>query len=108
MSHNHPVAMPYPINGAPNSYNSERNGMYVAMNEWVPDPRAANGIRLYNDDGAGNIVVGVVPGRTGIERSSCHDVHNGPRVKGKLLVTGLLGGSERGPGGYICNQCHAK
>ncbi len=108
MSHNHPVAMPYPINGAPNTYNSVRNGAYVAMNEWVADPMAANGIRLYNDDGAGNIVVGVVPGRTGIECSSCHDVHNGPRVKGKLLVTGLLGGSDRGAGGYICNQCHAK
>ena len=87
--------MPYPINGAPNTYNSVRNGAYVAMNEWVADPMAANGIRLYNDDGAGNIVVGVVPGRTGIECSSCHDVHNGPRVKGKLLVTGLLGGSDR-------------
>jgi hypothetical protein len=108
MSHNHPVAMPYPINGAPNTYNFVRNGANIEMNKWVPDPMAANGVRLFNDDGAGNIAEGVVPGRTGIECSSCHDVHNGPRVKDQLLVTGLLGGRGLGAGGYICNECHVK
>jgi hypothetical protein len=102
----HPVAMPYPINGAQSTYNSVRSGVLVTMSDWVPDPMAINGIRLFNDDGTGNILVGVAAGRTGIECSSCHDVHNGPRVKDQQLVTGLLSGNDRGPGGYICVQCH--
>jgi len=108
LSETHPVAMPYPINGAPSSYNSVRSGAYIALAEWVADPMASNGIRLFNDDGTGNIIVGVAAGRTGIECSSCHDVHNGPRVKDQQLLTGMLGGNDRGPGGYICAQCHLK
>jgi hypothetical protein len=108
ISHTHPVAMPYPINGARNTYNSVRNGMQIETTEWVGDPMATNDIRLFNDDGSGNIVVGVVAGRTGVECSSCHDVHNSSRVKDQKLVTGLLGGRDRGAGGYICNQCHLK
>ncbi len=106
MSHTHPVAMPYPIDGAPSTYNFVRNGMHVTWLDWVGDPMAANGIRLFSDDGTGNILVGVSPGRTGIECSSCHDVHNGPRVKDQLLLTGRLSGTDRGAGGYICTQCH--
>jgi len=108
ISHTHPVATPYPINGSPNTYNFVRNGMHIATTEWVANPMASNGIRLFNDDGSGNIVVGVVAGRTGIECSSCHDVHNGSRVKDQKLVTGLLSGKDRFPGGYLCLQCHVK
>jgi nitrate reductase cytochrome c-type subunit len=108
LSETHPVAMPYPINGSPGSYNYVRSGLYLAPTEWVADPMATNGIRLFNDDGTGNIVVGVAAGRTGIECSSCHDVHNGSRAKDVLLLTGMLAGSDRSPGGYICTQCHLK
>ena len=50
---------------------------------------ATNKITLYNDDGAGNIVAGVLAGKSGMECSSCHDVHNGARTKDQLLLTGL-------------------
>jgi hypothetical protein len=108
LSETHPIAMPYPINGAPSTYNYVRSGAYLAPTEWVADPMAANGIRLFNDDGTGNIVTGVAAGRTGIECSSCHDVHNGSRAKDQMFVAGLLGGSDSRPGGYICAQCHLK
>jgi len=108
MSKSHPVAMPYPVNGVSNMYNFVSNGAQIAPSEWVADPMATNGIRMFNDDGAGNIVAGTVAGKSGIECSSCHDVHNGARTKDQLLLTGLLTGSSRAPGGYICAQCHLK
>ncbi|HET9577725.1 MAG TPA: cytochrome c3 family protein, partial [Usitatibacter sp.] len=67
-----------------------------------------NKIRLFTDDGGGNITAGVLAGRTGIECTSCHDVHNGARVKDAMLLTGKLAGADRSPGGYICTQCHLK
>jgi hypothetical protein len=39
---------------------------------------------------------------------SCHDVHNGARTKEQLLLPGLMSGSNRALGGYICTQCHLK
>lgn len=107
MSGTHPVAMPYPLNGAPNLYNSVTTGANTETSEFVPDP-TVNGIRLFNDDGAGNIVAGTVGGRTGMECTSCHDVHNGKRAVGTILLTGQLQGSATGKGGYICNECHIK
>jgi len=108
MNKTHPVAMPYPVNGATNFYNFTKNGTQIEPTEWVADPMATNKIKLYNDDGAGNMIVGVVPGKSGMECSSCHDVHNGARTKDALLLTGLMSGSNRAPGGYICTQCHLK
>jgi hypothetical protein len=108
ISKTHPVAMPYPYNGTSNTYNFVSNGARIEPTEWVADPMATNKIRLFNDDGAGNIVAGAVAGKSGIECSSCHDVHNGARVKDSLLLTGKLVGSDRSPGGYICTQCHLK
>ena len=108
MNKTHPVAMPYPVNGASNTYNFTKNGPAIEPTEWVADPMATNKIKLYNDDGAGNMIVGVVPGKSGMECSSCHDVHNGARTKDALLLTGLMSGSNRAPGGYICTQCHLK
>ena len=109
LSKTHPVAMPYPINGAANTYNFVANNVStIDPAEWVADPMVTNKIRLFNDDGAGNIVAGVVAGKSGIECTSCHDVHNGKRVKDVLLLTGQISGSDRSPGGYICTQCHLK
>ncbi len=108
LSKTHPIAMPYPLNGAPNTYNFVRNGTQIDRYAWVADPMATNNLPLYNDDGAGNILHGVVAGKTGIECSSCHDVHNGPGVTESLLLLGKLSGIDRGPGGYICTQCHLK
>jgi hypothetical protein len=94
LSETHPVALPYPVNGSPSTYNYVRSGLYLAPTEWVADPMATNGIRLFNDDAAGNIVVGVAAGRTGIECSSCHDVHNGPRAKDQMFA-GRSAGRQR-------------
>jgi nitrate reductase cytochrome c-type subunit len=108
MNKTHPVAMPYPVNGASNTYNFVKNGAAIETTEWVADPMATNKIKLYSDDGAGNMTAGVTPGKTGMECSSCHDVHNGARTKDVMLLTGQLSGASRAPGGYICNQCHLK
>ena len=109
LSKSHPVAMPYPVNGAQNTYNFVANNVStIEPKEWVADPMATNKIRLFNDDGAGNIAAGVVAGKSGMECTSCHDVHNGTRVKDQLLLTGMMSGSDRSPGGYICTQCHLK
>lgn len=108
MSKTHPVAMPYPLNGASNTYNFVANGANIAPTEWVADPMATNKIRLFNDDGTGAVIAGAVAGKSGIECTSCHDVHNGARVKDALLLTGKMSGADRSPGGYICTQCHLK
>ena len=92
MSKTHPVAMPYPLNGASNIYNFVANGPNIESTEWVADPMATNKIRLFKDDGTGNIIAGVDAGKTGIECTSCHDVHNGARVKDVMLLTGKLTG----------------
>jgi len=103
LSRNHPVAMPYPVNGVPSTYNFIRNGA-VREKEWVANPMAVSGIRLYRDDGSGNMSVGVAVGHSGVECSSCHDVHNGPSVKDQKLLRGQLSAGA----GYICAQCHVK
>lgn len=108
MAGSHPVAMPYPANGALSTYNGVTNGSTTALGEWVPDPMATNNIRLYNDNGAGVIKAGTVTGKTGIECGSCHDIHNGSSVKDDLLVRGTIAGSSSSAGGYICLQCHKK
>jgi len=105
MSGSHPVAMPYPLNGAPNIYNGKTTGSSIAFAEFEQDP-TAKGIRLFNDDGAGNITAGKVVGKTGMECTSCHDVHNGAAVKDQLLLRGKLAGGKSD--GYICTNCHNK
>ena len=107
MSGTHPVAMPYPINGASNTYNGTTNGV-MEVSEWVADPMGTNKIRLFTDDGTGKIHAGVTVGKTGMECSSCHDVHNGARAVDVMLLTGKLAGNVTAPGGYICQQCHQK
>jgi hypothetical protein len=104
----HPVAMPYPLNGLASTYNFTTNGSMINPGEWVADPSQTNNIRLFNDDGTGNVTAGSVAGKSGIECTSCHDVHNGSRVKDDFLLTGQISGSSKASGGYICQQCHNK
>ena len=79
--------------------------------EWISDP-TVNGIRIYTDDGAGHIsaakVGAAVPGQSGIECGSCHDVHNGKRTQDVFLLTGMITGNTGGSTGYICQKCHNK
>lgn len=106
MSGSHPVAFPYPFNNAPGAYNGTTTGDAAALPEFQADP-TLTGIRLFNDDGAGNIIAGKAAGRTGMECTSCHDVHNGSRTQDVMLLTGKLTGSTQ-TDGYICLQCHIK
>lgn len=100
-----PIAMPYPHDNEASSYNLMRNGD-IDPAAWVADP-GLEGIRLYNDDGAGNVRGGAVPRRTGIECSSCHDVHNRHGVRDVHLLTFRIQRTDRS-GGDICLLCHLK
>jgi nitrate reductase cytochrome c-type subunit len=106
MSGSHPVAFPYPFNNAPSAYNATTTGKGAVVEEFVADPTLA-GIRLFQDDGTGDIIAGTAAGRTGMECTSCHDVHNGKVVKDVMLLRGKLAGSDQASG-YICTQCHIK
>ncbi|HUH95681.1 MAG TPA: hypothetical protein VL742_21380 [Casimicrobiaceae bacterium] len=108
MEGTHPLAMPYPYMQARNTYNNTTTGSGYVPTDWVSDP-TANGIRLYNNpDGVGtNISAGVMPGFTGMECGSCHDVHNGSTVQDLYFVRGKLAGNSVG-NSYICAKCHAK
>ncbi len=75
----HPVAVPYPYGGVPNTYNGVTTGASVDTYKFVPDP-TINGVRLFHDNN-GKIQAGAQPLSTGIECSSCHDPHNGPSVQ---------------------------
>ncbi len=105
LSGNHPVAIPYPFNGAPNVYNGSTTGAQLATNDFVGDP-TANNIRLYSDVGGGAIVGKPTSGQTGIECSSCHDPHN-KAAKENFFLRGKLVGSSTADG-YLCLQCHQK
>ena len=105
LSGNHPVAIPYPLNGSANVYNGSTTGAQLATNDFVGDP-TGNNIRLYTDVGGGAIVGKTTPGQTGIECSSCHDPHN-KAAKDDYFLRGNLTGSTQGDG-YICLQCHIK
>jgi len=104
MAGNHPVAHPFPFQAQGSTYNSVTSGTEVVASGWVADP-TANGIRLFNDDGSGNVSAGAVAGQTGIECSSCHDPHNGSQVTGPYFLRGTLTGSDSN---YICLKCHQK
>jgi len=106
MKGSHPVAFPYPFNNAPSAYNGTTTGNAAILDEFVADPTLA-GIRLFNDDGAGNITAGAAAGATGMECTSCHDVHNGKQTQDVMLLRGKLAGSDKASG-YLCEQCHAK
>jgi predicted CXXCH cytochrome family protein len=105
MDGNHPVAVPYPYGQAKNTYNSTTSGDGVVLAEYAADP-TADGIRLFNDTGAANgVVAGTAAGSTGMECTSCHDVHNGSGVQGDFLLRGTLNGDSKP---YLCLKCHLK
>ncbi len=104
MTGNHPVTMPFPLGGAANTYNGVTNGASSLISGWQADPEAL-GIRLFTDDGSGNITAGSTAGQTGIECTSCHDVHNGPNTQDVFFLLGMLGGNTTD---YICVKCHDK
>jgi len=101
---NHPVAVPYPLNGAGGRYNNVDLGSQVQLTEFVPSPAAP--IKLYNDDGSGHISAGGVANKSGIECTSCHDPHNKATVD-DFFLRGKNHGSSQADG-YICLQCHIK
>lgn len=106
---NHPVAHPFPYNGAANTYNGTTTGDMAVQSGWVATPDTL-GIRLFTDTG-GNITAGATPGTTGIECSSCHDPHNGSgKVYDEYFLRGKLTGNTAADAatGYICLKCHAK
>jgi len=105
MSGTHPVAIPYPLNGAPNVYNGSTTGARLATNDFIPDP-TGNNIRLYSDLGGGQIVGKVTAGQTGIECTSCHDPHN-KAANDVYFLRGKLTGATVADG-YLCLQCHVK
>ena len=102
MKGNHPVAMPYPYQNAQNTYNGSTTGNGAVLAEWQATPFA--NIRMFNDDGSGNITAGVVAGKTGIECSSCHDPHNKAAVD-DFFLRGTIGGNDQT---YLCLKCHIK
>jgi len=104
MANNHPVAHPFPFQGAASTYNSVTSGTEAVASGWVADP-TLSGIRLFNDDGSGNVSAGAVAGQSGIECSSCHDPHNGTDVQDVYFLRGTLTGSDSN---YICLKCHNK
>jgi len=101
---NHPVALPIPFQGVASTYNGITSGEEAVKSGWHPDPQTL-GIRLFNDDGAGNVAGGAVVGQTGVECSSCHDPHNGTEVVDEFFLRGLLTGNDSS---YICLKCHQK
>ncbi len=103
MKGNHPVAMPYPYLQAKNTYNGATTGDGFISAEWQIDPTGSN-IRLFNDDGSGNITAGVVATKTGLECSSCHDPHNKASVD-EYFLRGMMTGNNAS---YICLKCHIK
>lgn len=102
MKGNHPVAMPYPYGQTPNTYNGVTTGPGATLGDWQSTPLAP--IRVFNDDGSGNISAGAIAGKTGIECSSCHDPHNKASVD-NLFLRGTMTGSDTN---YICLKCHIK
>ena len=107
MAGNHPVAMPYPFGQVANTYNSKATGANAVLTEFVTNPVNQNSttVKLYNDTGT-LITQGAVAAKSGIECSSCHDVHNKASVD-DMLLRGKIAGSTAADG-YLCLQCHIK
>ena len=107
MTGNHPIAIPYPLNSTPSTYNGITTGSAVILNEFVANPHSpATSVKLYNDDGHGVITTGPAAGASGIECTTCHDPHN-KQAQDKYFVRGRIQGSSVADG-YICLKCHIK
>jgi predicted CXXCH cytochrome family protein len=71
---NHPVSVPYPLEGTGSEYRRYvSRGVPIDPLEWVGDPRT-RGLRLVSDTAG----VDVLRGTAGVECVSCHDPHGTP------------------------------
>lgn len=105
MKGNHPVAHPYPYQKVANTYNNTTTGAATYLADFNADPTAL-GIRLFSD-ATGIVTAGAVAGKTGIECTSCHGVHNeNGIVKDEPLLRGTKGGQNDAE--YICIKCHTR
>lgn len=102
MGGNHPVAAPYPYLLTANTYNGVTTGSGVKLSDFNPDPTPL-GIRLFKNPGGQDVFAGPSPGKTGIECTSCHGVHN---ESGVVVDKPLLRGTNGGGAGNICKKCH--
>lgn len=104
----HPIGVPYPLENQLGTYNGMTSGNELAFAEFVANPDAPNDnrVKLYKDDGNGIISAGTVTGASGVECSTCHDVHN-KQAQDFFFLRGKLAGSDS-TDGYICVQCHIK
>jgi hypothetical protein len=102
LTNNHPISFPYPLGGAPSTYNGVTTAPGALASGWRADPTAV-GIRLFRQTG-GLVTAGTQVGATGIECSSCHDPHNNPSaVEGDYF---LRGSTDVRDSNYICRKCH--
>jgi len=116
----HPIAVPFPYLGVANTYNGATTAAGYAQSggipsqwfsEWVSSP--AFPIRLFNDDGSGHITAGASPGTSGIECTSCHDIHNDEDVADSNNTADAYNYYLRGKitgntSAYLCQGCHNK
>ena len=96
---NHPVAIPYPYNGASSTYNGIVS--QAPSGDFVSSP---TNVRLYSDIGGGEVVLGATAGSTGMECGSCHDPHNKDVLEDNLLRDTYY----TAPKGQLCVDCHDK
>jgi predicted CXXCH cytochrome family protein len=87
---NHPVSVPYPSNGAKNTYNGITTGDNALASGWIATPTK---VKIYEDASAAG------PNNRGIECSSCHDPHDNTR--GNYLRDNLAASA-------LCLNCHVK
>lgn len=84
---NHPVGIPYPYNGARNTYNGSTTGVNTPVSEYRAVPTK---VKMFTDPT-------VAANNTGIECGSCHNPHD--NSNGDFLRDAKL---------TICQNCHVK
>lgn len=99
---NHPVAIPYPYNNSPSTYNGITTGSGVTMTDFIGNPV---NVKLFTDVG-GDFVQGATAGSTGIECASCHDPHNKHTLDFHFLRDYYQ--SSTGSPSKLCLDCHNK
>ena len=97
LSKSHPVAMPYPLNGTPNTYNFVRNGAQITATEWVP-------IRRRRSTFGSTVMTAQATSSPALFRQDRHRVlvvprrtRDGPRVHGIPASAGQAHGKDQGP-----------
>lgn len=99
---NHPVAIPFPYNNTPSTYNGITTGSGVNLTDYIGNPV---NVKLFTDVG-GDFVQGATAGSTGIECASCHDPHNKHTLDFHFLRDYYQ--ESTGAPSKICLDCHNK